>query len=117
MGYSQSMPNAPRELDPGRQKALGRWELMQNLFRMWRDFPELRFGQFLDNALAAADITIPPNQSIPVHSYGMARTWEVNLFYVGDYELECACFRFWVNHSGVELGPHLEKQWAEWIDK
>ena len=112
MGYSKSMPDAPRAPDPGRPEALVRWERTQNIFRMWRDFPEQRFGQFLDNALRRAGIT----HSVGMNEVTRTEVRAANFFYVRDYQLECACFRFWVNRSGRTLGPHLEKRWAEWID-
>ncbi len=69
-------------------------------------------GQFLDNALRRAGIT----HSVGMNEVTRTEVRAANFFYVRDYQLECACFRFWVNRSGRTLGPHLEKRWAEWID-
>jgi len=62
-------------------------EISQNIYRMWRDFPSLRLGQFFVNALAGTQT-------------GELETFHTALFYKEDSALEQKCFEYWVRHSG-----------------
>jgi hypothetical protein len=74
--------------------------MTQNLFRMWRDFPMLRFGQFLVNALAGTQTK-------------ELETFHTALFYLKDDALEQRCFEYWVKHSGRATKRQKEKYGVE----
>ncbi len=66
------------------------WGLMQNIFRMWRDFPDLRLGQFLSNAWSF---------------------WASSVVYhARDAQLEAACYDYWLKRSGRRL-PFAARRW------
>ena len=68
--------------------------MTENLYRMWRDFPELRFAEFLEGAAF------------------MYLDREKGLADATDDELERACYRYWVHHSGRRITPQLRERWS-----
>lgn len=85
MAGRQSRPNKPYAATL--MRAHDQHLMTQNIYRMWRDFPSLRFGQFILNAMVGT-------QSSELETFHTA------LFYRSDTALEQQCFEYWVKHSG-----------------
>ncbi len=103
--YGVKRPHEPRRPWGKVHRAANQWEMMQNIFRMWRDFPSLRFGQFIDNALwfgreAAA-------QGIERERGGS----RASIFNIRDDVLEQVCYRYWVHKSRRRIPPKVRERW------
>ena len=65
------------------------WGIIQHVYLCWRDFPDLRFGQFIMNAV---------------------RCNHDAAFNVEDRDMEMSCYRFWIENSGRAT----KRQQAKW---
>ena len=101
MAKRQSRPSEPRERPrhyETKYRADDQFQMLQNIYRMWRDFPSLRFGQFLHNALRKED-----NVNHRVADFHTV------LFYAEDNRIEMECWKYWVEHSGRATKKQKEK--------
>jgi hypothetical protein len=81
-------------LDPSRRRLQGehgrclsktdKLKFTSNVFRIWRDFPDMRLGQLIDNARTCA---AEANSSPP------------DVFYVEDDALHEALYSYWLQYS------------------
>jgi hypothetical protein len=107
--HSAKRPHEPREragvlYANGTHRAADQWSMMQNIFRMWRDFPELRFGEFLYRARLHG-----LNAAAFGKERGASRADPRN---IRDEVLEQVCYRFWVHQSGRAIPPKVRERWA-----
>jgi hypothetical protein len=101
MGRRISRPHEPRSFRghlKDKYPVAQMWVRLENIYRMWRDFPTLRLGQFLVNALGGV-------------TEGDTQRFQAKLFYISNETLEQDCFRFWLKHSGKAN----EKTKARWL--
>ncbi len=113
MGRRQS-PSEPRKHERpdyavGTFRGNEQWHIMQNIFRMWRDFPELRFGKFIEEAISFSRESMRQTGRARWDAPGLTRA---PLYMVRDEVLEQVCYRFWVHKSGRRVPSKVRERWS-----
>jgi hypothetical protein len=110
MARRQPKPSPPykRLYDTKKHRVTYIWTVIQNIFRMWRDFPQLRIGQFIVNAVQ--DEVLRRADGLGDYSSEMQH-FHTTLFYLEDDELELRCWRYWLRHSG-KAGKRMKEKYG-----
>jgi hypothetical protein len=87
----------------GTYRASDQWSIALNLFRMWRDFPGLGLGEFIDKAL-----TFGHEAAAHGREFGSTRA---GLGTVRDDVLEQVCYRYWVHKSRRVIRRDVRERW------